>query len=248
MSVAGPRIAGTGANDATVGTVAWTNAGNITANDGADATASAVAASSTTQFLKATNFGFTIPATATIDGIIFTIEASASGSPVLDTRVSVVKANGSIGATNLSDEQNWGTGPALFNYGSSTSLWGETWTAADINDADFGVVFQALNASASNKDVSADYVSCTVHYTLKLTAAQASLTLSGIAASFRVNRQLSATQATLTLAGQVATLVLERLWVPLTKNTSTFSQTAKSSSSWTNASKNTSTFTNEDKS
>jgi hypothetical protein len=63
MSVAGPTIAGTGADGGGVN-VAWVNPGNITANDGSFATAALNASFSNE--LKATNFNFAIPAGATI--------------------------------------------------------------------------------------------------------------------------------------------------------------------------------------
>lgn len=59
--------AGTGANFASIGTNAWTNPGNITASDNTYATC---ATAGTTQGLRASNFGFAIPATATILGVL----------------------------------------------------------------------------------------------------------------------------------------------------------------------------------
>lgn len=66
MSVSGPKITGTGADGGGVAVV-WVNPGNITANDGAFATAALV--SNTSNELVATNFGFAIPAGAAITSV-----------------------------------------------------------------------------------------------------------------------------------------------------------------------------------
>lgn len=68
MSVTvGPNIAGTGADGGGVN-VAWVNPGNVTANDSVFATAALNVGLHTNELL-ATNFGFAIPAGATINGI-----------------------------------------------------------------------------------------------------------------------------------------------------------------------------------
>lgn len=67
MSVAGPTIAGTGA-DGGGPNVVWSNPGNITANDGAFATA-AIGIGTPSNELVATNFGFAIPNNATVSSV-----------------------------------------------------------------------------------------------------------------------------------------------------------------------------------
>ncbi len=72
---AGPTSPGTGADDAAIGTRTWSNPGNITSSNNTYATAtSSGGGNSTTHYLKATNFGFSIPSGATIDGITVGIE------------------------------------------------------------------------------------------------------------------------------------------------------------------------------
>ena len=65
-------------SDAT-GTVAWTNPMNATTSDNVYATISCPTGIS--HYLKATNFGFSIPTGATINGIVVEIERKQSGSP-----------------------------------------------------------------------------------------------------------------------------------------------------------------------
>ncbi|MBI4614481.1 MAG: tail fiber domain-containing protein [Planctomycetes bacterium] len=73
----GPASPGTLANDASIGTIPWTGPGNAASSDNTYATA---AGAGTTQYLKATNFGFSVPGTATIDGILLEVEKRTSSA------------------------------------------------------------------------------------------------------------------------------------------------------------------------
>lgn len=66
----------------------------------------------------------------------------------IEQEVKIVKADGTIGTQNKASLGTWGqiANPGYTSYGGAADLWGETWTAADINDADFGVVIKAGNA------------------------------------------------------------------------------------------------------
>lgn len=142
---------GTMADDATVGTVAWTNPDNAkTSNDTYATAVTPGAGAFNTHYLKATNFDFSsIPADATINGILVEIEhkrvdTGYGVSPASDVVVKIVKSDGTIGTTNQADAGTaWPTTDTYKSYGGSSDLWGETWSVADIKDADFGVVLQA---------------------------------------------------------------------------------------------------------
>ena len=58
---------------------------------------------------------------------------------IKDTTVKIVKADGTIGTTNKGNNTSLETSDTYRTYGSTSDLWGETWTAANINDPDFGV-------------------------------------------------------------------------------------------------------------
>lgn len=62
--------------------------------------------------------------------------------------VKIVKSDGSIGTTDKANN-NWTSSDAYTSYGSSSDLWGETWTREDINSSNFGVVIQAYIDSDS---------------------------------------------------------------------------------------------------
>ena len=158
MATSGPNTAGTGANDAAAGVVAWSNPTRITASDNSRSQAARASSSSTTQYLKGTNFGFAIPTGATIVGILVEIERfqSAGGGTMVDLEVKIVKADGTFGTTNKASGTNWTGTEAFFSYGGASDLWGETWTSADINDADFGVVLRGTMTMGAETNVTAD--------------------------------------------------------------------------------------------
>mgnify|MGYP003557001264 FL=1 len=100
MATEGPTAPGTLVSDSTIGAVAWSNPGNASASDGSWATAVIGAAVTPSEYLKVTNFGFSIPSGATIDGIAVSVERSATQSNrVADNAVRIVKG-GTIGSTD----------------------------------------------------------------------------------------------------------------------------------------------------
>jgi len=113
-------------------------------------------------YLRASNFGFSIPTGATINGIKVEIEqALDTGANAIESAVRIVKADGSIGTTNKSTGATVPSSDTYVTYGGASDLWGETWTSTDINDTDFGVVF-SVSGTAGNTLV--DHVRITVYY------------------------------------------------------------------------------------
>ncbi len=155
---------GTMADDATVGTVAWTNFNNGMASD--NAYAFATLRNKVSHYLKASNFGFSIPAGAVINGIVVEIERKAGGvSQIEDNSIKIVKSNGSLGTTEKSTGSAWNDWDSYITFGGSVDLWGETWTAADINDADFGVCISAKETFNITDQANIDHIRITVYYT-----------------------------------------------------------------------------------
>lgn len=160
----GPTSAGTGADDAAVGTLTWTNPGNITASDDTRATLTGNGGA-ISHYLKGTNFGFSVPAGATINGILVEWETSKSGmGNCNDSTVKIVKADGSIGTTNKGSATNLGTTDAFVSYGGAADVWGETWASTDINDSDFGSVI-SITFPVVACQAQVDSVRITVTYT-----------------------------------------------------------------------------------
>lgn len=169
MADTGWVIAGTGANDASYGTVAWGSPTRITADDGNFAGALALDSINTpTQYLKGTNFGFAIPLGATIDGIQvrWAMRTGAGQTDVVHSfdRIRLVDAAGVIGSTDRAIGTY--TGPeANYDFGGAADLWGASWAESDIEDADFGGVLAAAFFSGVTRDARCDAMWMKIYYT-----------------------------------------------------------------------------------
>jgi len=182
----GATSAGTGANrDSTTGG-SWASVSNITASDDSRARMEIVSLESATpdpgsktDHLQATNFSFSIPTGASIDGIKVEIEDShVYDHPpyFLDYDVKLLKAGTAVGDNKATGRTVPATASEAYTtYGSSSDTWGASWTAADVNGSTFGVEIQyrtLILSSGSYIDV--DHVRITVYYT------ESSVTTDGI--------------------------------------------------------------------
>ncbi|HEX9979635.1 MAG TPA: T9SS type A sorting domain-containing protein [Flavobacterium sp.] len=162
----GPNTTGTGASIAGAN-ADWSNPGNIAAAGNATVSAGA---GDNSDFLQGTNFGFAIPANATIVGIQATINRSGTqslGVGYRDQAVHLVKNNSILTGTNKATGTTWGTSMSAVNYGSASDMWGTAWTPSDINNAGFGLALSVhSNAIFSTLTASVDYFRITVSYTL----------------------------------------------------------------------------------
>lgn len=163
------QLAGAGADDSSVGSKAWTDTGNITAEDGAYALAGA-GITGTSHYLKATSFGFAVPTGATIAGIKAEIKKgykTGGAGSVVDNRVQLIKA-GTIQTPNKADtvtpwvNSSFGGAFAWSAYGGQSDLWSGTWTAGDINSSGFGIAISTTDVGAG---ASIDVIRITVYYT-----------------------------------------------------------------------------------
>lgn len=166
MTTAGPSAPGTIVSDSTIGVVAWTNPGNAASSDDSYAVASSLGSGNTTsEYLLCTNFGFSIPAGATIDGITVAVERSATqANRMNDNEIKIVKG-GTIGSENKAIGTSWPTSDASQSYGGASDLWSETWAYSDINATNFGVVVSAIATAAGSRDAQVDLVTITIDYT-----------------------------------------------------------------------------------
>lgn len=116
--------------------------------------------------MRCTGYGFAIPAGATINGIIVTLDRHAKkGDKITDLTVYLVKA-GVTGTTDRSTTTFWPKNPASEFHGGAWDLWGDTWTAADINAANFGAEVAAQEPDPKDKkeDANLNAVTITVIY------------------------------------------------------------------------------------
>lgn len=159
-----------------IGTVAWSNAGQASAADTSYATASVDG--TITNYIKCTNYGFSIPTGATIDGItvtMFRFASSNGNGGSTDAAVRLVKT-GVIGTTDRSSTAVYETSLSSSTHGSGSDLWGATWTAADINASNFGVAFAATKPASAGAahTVSVADAQVTVRYSFTPTFQQSS--------------------------------------------------------------------------
>ena len=158
--------AGTGADLSGVGSTAWTTPENITSTGTPYATLN-LPSNGTTHYLYGSNYGFAIPSGAAINGIIVYINkgVGASTNSIADNVVSLVKG-GTVTGSNLKSAASWPSNSiGLSTYGSTSNLWGATWTADDINSSGFGVVISAVSSSGSTRTLNVDYMQISVNYT-----------------------------------------------------------------------------------
>lgn len=139
------------------GGASWTNPNNVLASDNAygvivwdgDVGAKTVAV---------TNFGFSIPAGATIDGILVEIEWKVA-SGTIAPYVGITK-NGTSSIAGITSPSITTTEQYL-SYGGAANLWSITWTPAEVNASTFGVRLQR----GDDGTVSVDHVRVTVYFT-----------------------------------------------------------------------------------
>ena len=160
--------AGIGASVTGVGTVAWTNPGTSQMTTRAMRHALSSAAPYPT-YLSATNFGFAIPADNIINGIqVSDHEAkqdSVSSPYIQDVVVSLIKGGAVTGNNKAATGTNWPTTMTSASYGRTSDLWGTTWTPADVNASNFGVVLSVqATPQHYSRTASVDYIQVTVTY------------------------------------------------------------------------------------
>lgn len=152
-------------NNNSTGNFDWDDATNVYSSNNAHASAGFLLGAFATvhsNYMMLEDFDIAIPATVTICGIEVRLERKASGLGVLgasvrDHTVRLLK-NGSIVGTNKANTSlAWTGSDVTITYGSSSDLWGQTWTSADINAANFGLAFSAeLRSGLAGLFLSAD--------------------------------------------------------------------------------------------
>lgn len=162
MSTFGPLAGATFATDSILGTAAWTNASNAQTSDNSYAT-SLLLLGQITNYLKVTNFGFSVPTDATITGITVNIERSSTTLNGTQDNSVKLTVSGATTGTDKATASLWPTTDAVATYGSPTDLWGIGWTPGQVNDSTFGIEISALADLAGTAQI--DYISITVDWT-----------------------------------------------------------------------------------
>lgn len=162
----------------------WFPQDNIKASDNQYA-ATTLSDNETSGSIRATNFGFSIPAGATINGVVVDIERKVNKdtsdgcdwhdghyndyySPVQDAEVKIIDAGGNVVGDNKATATNYTKADTYESHGGPTNLWGLTLTRTIINDIDFGVSIKVKKNGSGCGDINTgiDHVKMTVYYTL----------------------------------------------------------------------------------
>jgi len=159
------KFVGAGSSSNADGYVDWTNKGNIVADDGAYARVYIKSGSPSYRLIGST-CGFAIPSGATINGIVLTVKRySANANMARDGMVCLRHGNGTASTSDKESSAYWPTTAAAADYGSNTDLWGDTWTADEINGSGFGAQLYVLTSSATSMYAYVDSLKLTVYYT-----------------------------------------------------------------------------------
>ncbi len=157
------------ANDAAAGGMIMIWGSTTSAQGTADSAFAAVdlAPGQTSTRLQCTNYGFSIPANAVINGITVAITKLGADSNKVDVDVKLLKAT-VLQTDNKASATTWSGSTFTGTYGSSSDLWSTTWTAADINNAGFGVAQSVTitNGDTNNPGAFVDSMVITIDYDL----------------------------------------------------------------------------------
>lgn len=162
MASQGPNSPATGTS-VTLGATAWTNPGNVVSSNNANATCTIGLGA--TDSLRATDYGFTIPSGATIDGVIVEIERNGQTPNWKDISVNLIKGGVVSGSNYGATGTVWPGADAYATYGGAADLWGLTLSDTDVNATDFGVALQARCQNFKPSTGSVDHMRITIHYT-----------------------------------------------------------------------------------
>jgi hypothetical protein len=208
LASSGPNYAGTVASAASAPYIDenWLNLANIQAADinRASITAATFDSPDYSYLITASNFGFAIPAGATIDGIVVEVNRVYANGTVADGKVALYNPVTTTESNNKASASTWGTTwPSVATYGGAADLWGIAWTAEAINNTGFAIRFAAA-ATGANADAYIDYIRVTVYYTAGVNGSLA-VTLAALIGSgtgtVEVQGSLSGTLEAVTLSG-----------------------------------------------
>ena len=167
-----PLIAGgttnTGATLATSGTTAsiaggtavWSSVASVGSTSGYASVL--LSASQVSVYLFGKGFGFSVPGTATILGVVFSYKGYSNvNSTVLDNTVAMFVGGGPQGYSRATLSY-FTTTPTTYSYGSSSDLWGNTLSPANVNASNFGFGLSVYSGGSAQMFANSYYV--TVYY------------------------------------------------------------------------------------
>ncbi|MFN9476459.1 hypothetical protein [Acidovorax sp.] len=134
------------------GTTVWQNPTQIGQDDNVNATMVASSTATANAYLRATNYGFGIPANAQLNGIEVKVAKAATGGTagqITDDTVQLV-LNGAAQGSNLASGTAWPSTETVATYGGPANMWGTNLSASQINNSTFGVQLRAKGSDAAS--------------------------------------------------------------------------------------------------
>ena len=163
----------TWASSAGIGNIAWTNPTQAQASDNSPATAVLAfnaSAVNKTVYLNGSGWGFAIPSYAVITGVMVSIRrnvSSTSSRITMDNSVRL-QVDGAAAGDDEAKTTQYTTSYVVSDYGGVSNLsatWNTTLTPAQVNAANFGILFSAKATSGtSTRTVNLDFINMTVFY------------------------------------------------------------------------------------
>jgi hypothetical protein len=168
--------AGNVVNDASAGTVSWSTPSQATGsiNDNLYGTTGSVSSGNISNYLKATNFGITMPPGMIITGVEVNVEWKGSGLAIVESSVRLV-VGGVISGSNHSTGSSVGTIENVRTFGSNTDRWSLPLTASDVQNAGFGVAIAVSKSGGGGQTASVDRISIVIHYAASWSVMQSNL-------------------------------------------------------------------------
>lgn len=195
MASEGPLSPATGTSETrTGGDAHWSNPGSISADDSSFALAELLSGGAESHWLAATDFGFSIPSGATIDGIVaeFLVRRVQPNTAFISSAtiwLSGAPTGTAKGGVSIGDTF------AYHSFGGAADDWGASLSDTDVNSTGFGVAFY-VGSGASAVDIECDHVRVTVHYTEpNVELSGTSSATSSASASLSLGLNLSGTSA-----------------------------------------------------
>lgn len=206
MAGAGSNVTGkTGDNN-----TAWSNPGNITANDNSYATVTLSSKNNESQALKGSNFGFSIPTGLEVCGAALRVGvfANNSNTSIFDYYLNDGTSNSS---TVLPSTTSIPTTETVREAGGQFNTWGLTLTPAIVNSSNFSGLL-IVTTTSSSRTISVDYMEMEVWYEEpavtsvhdEIEAEGDSIVISGKSADFRYGSKVSADKGAFSVSGKAA--------------------------------------------
>ncbi len=164
MVTVGPSSPGSAASVNTGAGAAWSNPTNCLSSNNSRTTV-ALTGTQRSDSLAATNFGFSLPSTASIDGIKVEVEANRPAGNSCKS-IAVLTKDGANAVGTEASPHTLTTTDTYYTDGSASDLWGTTWTYSEINASTFGVfiVGQGFFGDVGGSTAQVDHVRITITY------------------------------------------------------------------------------------